>query len=86
MRDRIIESARAEPRAAVIKLPRRNWALGAVAGELIVRAFGASALVTPHVTAWTLVRAVLVAVATGAIGSLYPAWRVTRLRPAEALG
>ena len=34
-------------------------------------------------TAWTLVRAVLVAVATGAIGSLYPAWRVTRLRPAE---
>ena len=32
LRDRIIESARAEPRAAVIKLPRRNWALGAVAG------------------------------------------------------
>jgi anti-sigma-K factor RskA len=32
LRDRIIEGARAEPRAAVIKLPRRNWALGAVAG------------------------------------------------------
>jgi anti-sigma-K factor RskA len=32
LRDRIIKSARAEPRAAVIKLPRRNWALGAVAG------------------------------------------------------
>jgi anti-sigma-K factor RskA len=31
LRDRIIEGARAEPRAAVIKLPRRNWALGAVA-------------------------------------------------------
>jgi anti-sigma-K factor RskA len=30
LRDRIIEGARAEPRAAVIKLPRRNWALGAV--------------------------------------------------------
>jgi len=60
--------------------------LGVGAGEVIVRAFGASALVTPHVTAWTLVLAVLVAVATGAIGSLYPAWRVTRLRPAEALG
>jgi anti-sigma-K factor RskA len=29
LRDRIIEGARAEPRAAVIKLPRRNWALGA---------------------------------------------------------
>ena len=32
LRDRIIEGAHAEPRAAVIKLPRRNWALGAVAG------------------------------------------------------
>ncbi len=31
LRDRIIEGARAEPRAAVIKLPRRNWALGAAA-------------------------------------------------------
>jgi anti-sigma-K factor RskA len=31
LRDRIVEGARAEPRAAVIKLPRRNWALGAVA-------------------------------------------------------
>ncbi len=31
LRDRIIEGARAEPRAAVIKLPRRSWALGAVA-------------------------------------------------------
>ena len=57
-----------------------------VAGELIVRAFAASALVSPHVTAWTLAQAVLVAVATGTIGSLYPAWWVSRLRPAEALG
>jgi anti-sigma-K factor RskA len=32
LRGRIIEGARAEPRATVIKLPRRNWALGAVAG------------------------------------------------------
>src|SRR5262249_27480995 len=31
LRDRIIDGARAEPRAAVLKLPRRNWALGAVA-------------------------------------------------------
>ena len=31
LRDRIIEGARAEPRAAVIQLPRRNWALGAAA-------------------------------------------------------
>jgi putative ABC transport system permease protein len=60
--------------------------LGVAASELMVRVFGASELVTPHVTAWTLIRAVLVAVATGAAGSLYPAWRVTRLRPVEALG
>ena len=32
LRDRIIEGARAEPRAAVIKLPRRNRALAAVGG------------------------------------------------------
>jgi anti-sigma-K factor RskA len=31
LRGRIIEGVRAEPRAAVIQLPRRNWALGAVA-------------------------------------------------------
>jgi anti-sigma-K factor RskA len=31
LRGRIIEGIRAEPRAAVIHLPRRNWALGAVA-------------------------------------------------------
>ncbi len=60
--------------------------LGAIAGELIVRAFGASSLVAPHVTAWILGRAVLVALATGALGSIYPAWWVTRLRPAESLG
>jgi putative ABC transport system permease protein len=60
--------------------------LGVVAGELIVRAFDASALVSPDVTAWTLGQAVLVAVATGTIGSVYPAWWVSRLRPAEALG
>ena len=61
-------------------------ALGAGAGELLVRALGASALVSPHVTLWTLGQAVLLAVATGVLGSLYPAWSITRLRPAEALG
>jgi putative ABC transport system permease protein len=60
--------------------------LGVAAGEVSVRLFGASGLVSPHVTTWTLVRAVLVAAATGTVGSLYPAWWVSRLRPAEALG
>jgi putative ABC transport system permease protein len=60
--------------------------LGAAAMALTVQALGASTLVVPHLTAWTLVRALLVALGMGAVGSLYPAWRVTRLRPAEALG
>ncbi|HEU4703294.1 MAG TPA: ABC transporter permease, partial [Conexibacter sp.] len=61
-------------------------ALGAAAVVLVVRALGASSLVVPHLTAWTLLRGLLVALGMGAAGSLYPAWRVTRLRPAEALG
>jgi len=60
--------------------------LGTAGGHLIVRAAGASTLVTPHTTFGMLVLAALVAVVTGAVGSLYPAWWVTRLRPAEALG
>jgi putative ABC transport system permease protein len=60
-------------------------ALGIGAGEVIVRAFGASSLVDPQITVWTLARAVLVAAAMGALGSVYPAWWVSRLRVAEAL-
>jgi putative ABC transport system permease protein len=60
-------------------------ALGVAAGEAIVRAFGASSLVAPQFTAWALGRAVLVAAGMGALGSLYPAWWVSRLRVAEAL-
>ncbi|HEU4975026.1 MAG TPA: ABC transporter permease [Baekduia sp.] len=61
-------------------------ALGIAGGELVVRAVGARSLVSPHVSAWTIGRALLVATATGVAGSLSPAWWVTRLRPAEALG
>ncbi|WP_187368799.1 ABC transporter permease [Baekduia soli] len=60
--------------------------LGTVGAGLLVRATGASALVTPHVTAATFAVAIPLALATGALGSLYPAWWATRLRPAEALG
>jgi putative ABC transport system permease protein len=61
-------------------------ALGIAAGHLLVHLFAASSLVVPHVTAWALGRALLVALGTGALGSLYPAWWVARLRPAVALG
>ena len=61
-------------------------ALGIAGGELLVRAFDASALVRPHFEVWGLARALLVAAAMGTLGSLYPAWWVTRLTPARALG
>lgn len=60
--------------------------LGIAGGELLVRAFDASALVQPHFELWGIARALLVAAAMGTLGSLYPAWWVTRLTPAQALG
>jgi len=60
--------------------------LGVAGAALAVRALGASELVSPHVTAWVLGRGLLVGIAIGVLGGLYPAWRVTRLRPVEALG
>jgi putative ABC transport system permease protein len=60
--------------------------LGLLAGELAPELLGASALVEPRFTAGALLLAAGVSVAMGAIGSLYPAWRVTRLQPARALG
>ncbi|CAB4941918.1 unannotated protein [freshwater metagenome] len=61
-------------------------ALGVAGGELLVRAFDASALVSPSFSVWTFARAFLIAGAMGMVGSLYPAWWVTRLMPARALG
>jgi putative ABC transport system permease protein len=60
--------------------------LGVLAGELAPEILGASALIQPHVTLGALGLAAGVSVAMGALGSLYPAWRVMRLRPVEALG
>jgi hypothetical protein len=59
--------------------------IGVAAGEAIVRAFGASSLVAPRFTAWALGRAVLIAAGMGVLGSVYPAWWVSRLRVAEAI-
>jgi putative ABC transport system permease protein len=60
--------------------------LGILAAELAPELLGASALVEPHVTLGALGLAAGVAVGMGALGSLYPAWRVRRLHPVEALG
>jgi putative ABC transport system permease protein len=59
--------------------------LGVAAGELVVRAFSANAFVSPDVTAWGLGRGLIVGIAIGVLGGVYPAWRVTRLAPAAAL-
>jgi putative ABC transport system permease protein len=59
--------------------------LGVIGGEELVRALGVSAYVSPSVTAWGLGRGLLVGIAIGVLGGIYPAWRVTRMTPLKAL-
>jgi putative ABC transport system permease protein len=59
--------------------------LGVIGGDLLVRALGVGAYVSPSVTAWGLGRGLLVGVAIGVLGGIYPAWRVTRMTPLKAL-
>jgi putative ABC transport system permease protein len=58
---------------------------GVIGGDLLVRALGVSSYVSPSVTAWGLGRGLLVGVAIGVLGGIYPAWRVTRMTPLRAL-
>ncbi len=58
---------------------------GVIGGGLLTRLLGVSAYVSPSVTAWGLGRALLVGVAIGVLGGIYPAWRVTRMTPLKAL-
>jgi len=59
--------------------------LGVVGGSLLVGALGVSSYVSPSVTAWGLGRGLLVGVAIGVLGGIYPAWRVARMTPLKAL-
>jgi putative ABC transport system permease protein len=59
--------------------------LGVIGGDLLVKALGVSGYVSPSVTAWGLGRGLLVGVAIGVLGGVYPAWRVTRMTPLKAL-
>lgn len=59
--------------------------LGVIGGGLLVEALGVSTYVSPSVTAWGLGRGLLVGVAIGVLGGIYPAWRVTRMTPLKAL-
>lgn len=59
--------------------------LGVVGGDLLVNVLGVSSYISPSVTAWALGRGLLVGIAIGVLGGLYPAWRVTRMQPLKAL-
>lgn len=59
--------------------------LGVIGAGLLVHVLGVSSYVAPSVTAWGLGRGLLVGVAIGVLGDIYPAWRVTRMQPLKAL-
>lgn len=59
--------------------------LGIIGGGLLVDALGVSTYISPSITAWGLGRGLLVGVAIGVLGGIYPAWRVTRMTPLRAL-
>ncbi len=59
--------------------------VGVLGADLLVKALGVSGYVSPSVTAWGLGRGLLVGVAIGVLGGIYPAWRVTRMTPLKAL-
>jgi putative ABC transport system permease protein len=60
--------------------------LGVVGAGLLNDALSVSAVVTPHVTPWTIGQGLLIGVAIGVLGGLYPAWRSTRGSAVELLG
>jgi putative ABC transport system permease protein len=60
--------------------------LGVVGAGLLNDALDVSAVVTPHVTPWTIGQGLLIGVAIGVLGGLYPAWRGTRGSAVELLG
>jgi putative ABC transport system permease protein len=60
--------------------------VGVAISHLIVSLLAASNFVSPALTLWGVGRGVLVGLAIGVLGGIYPAWRVTRRPPAELLG
>jgi putative ABC transport system permease protein len=59
---------------------------GILISNLIVDLLGAGDFVSPKLTAWGLGRGLLVGLAIGVLGGLYPAWSISRRPPAETLG
>jgi len=59
---------------------------GAALSRLLVSLLSAQGFVDPVLTPWGLGRGVLIGLAIGVLGGVYPAWRVTHRPPAELLG
>jgi putative ABC transport system permease protein len=59
--------------------------LGVAASKLLPGALGLGAFIAPVITVWGLGRAILIGIMIGLVGSIYPAWRVTRMRSVVAL-
>jgi putative ABC transport system permease protein len=59
---------------------------GILLSQLIVDLLGAGGFVSPALSAWAIGRGLLVGIAIGVLGGLYPAWSVSRRPPAELLG
>ena len=60
--------------------------LGLLGADLLNRALGVAEVVSPRVTPWTIGQALLIGVAIGILGGLYPAWRGTTVSPTRLLG
>jgi putative ABC transport system permease protein len=59
--------------------------LGIAASKLLPGALGLGAFISPVLTVWGFGRAILIGIMIGLVGSIYPAWRVTRMRSVVAL-
>ncbi|MFN8160844.1 MAG: ABC transporter permease [Solirubrobacterales bacterium] len=60
--------------------------LGVIGANALNDALDVSSVVSPHVTPWTIGQALLIGVAIGVLGGLYPAWRGTSVSPTRVLG
>jgi putative ABC transport system permease protein len=60
--------------------------LGVIGADWLNRALDVSSVVSPHVTPWTIGQALLIGVAIGVLGGLYPAWRGTSVSTTQLLG
>jgi putative ABC transport system permease protein len=60
--------------------------LGVLGAGRLGDALSVSNVVSPHVTPWTIGQALLIGVAIGVLGGLYPAWRGTSVSTTQLLG